>query len=116
MEQEVNQKGTSRVLRRKIINLMYLIFIVLAFLYIPSNFIDVFKDLNSTFEKSAKEFDNTLTANQLNNLYNFNTLLLNYLTTGPDVRAKEIKSKFDFVADHTDASIQKIEKIKESLV
>ena len=90
MEQNIEQRGTGRMLRQKLINLMYLIFIVLAFLYIPSNFIDVFKDLNSTFEKSATEFDNSFSVSQLNNLYNFNSLLFNYLTQSPDINVQKV--------------------------
>ncbi|MCD4694723.1 MAG: hypothetical protein K8S16_00675 [Bacteroidales bacterium] len=116
MEQNIEQKGTGRMLRQKLINLMYLIFIVLAFLYIPSNFIDVFKDLNSTFEKSATEFDNSFSVSQLNNLYNFNSLLFNYLTQSPDINVQKVKSNFESITQDADSVIQKIERIKKLLV
>jgi len=44
MFDEGQQKGTSRILRNRVVNLLYIIFIVMAFLYIPADFIDIFKN------------------------------------------------------------------------
>ncbi|MBC8489097.1 MAG: hypothetical protein H8D45_24005 [Bacteroidetes bacterium] len=115
MDDNIQQKGTGRLLRQKIINLMYLIFIVLAFLYIPSNFIDVFKDINYNYEKSTQEFNNEFTSNQLNNLYNFNSLLFNYLTENPVDSVQIIKQDFNTINQSSTILIQKIEDIKHKL-
>ncbi|RLD60144.1 MAG: hypothetical protein DRJ05_05205 [Bacteroidetes bacterium] len=48
-------QGTGRLLRVKIINLLYLIFIIIAFLYIPADFIDIFKDIDWSFKQAEKE-------------------------------------------------------------
>ena len=53
------QKGTSRVLRHKVINLLYLIFIVMAFLYIPADFIDVFRSINQDYEEAIDDFSSS---------------------------------------------------------
>ena len=53
------QKGTSRVLRHKVINLLYLIFIVMAFLYIPADFIDVFRSINQDYEEAVDDFSSS---------------------------------------------------------
>jgi hypothetical protein len=115
MEENAQQKGTGRVLRQKIINLLYLIFIVLAFLYIPSNFIDVFKDINYNFEKSTQEFNNEFTSNQFNNLYNYNFLIFEYLTKNSTDSILQIRQNFLFINQSSTALIQKIEDIKHQL-
>ncbi len=55
MAEETKYKGTGRVLRIKIVNLLYLIFIILAFLYIPAEFTDVFKEINYSYKKAEKD-------------------------------------------------------------
>ncbi|MCD4745226.1 MAG: hypothetical protein K8R58_02885 [Bacteroidales bacterium] len=55
MNENFEYKGTGRELRTKIVNLLYLIFIILAFLYIPADFVDIFRDIDKSFKDSEKE-------------------------------------------------------------
>ncbi len=55
--------NSNNELRQKLINLMYLVFITLAFIYLPSDFIDSSKYLKRTFEQNEQEFA-LKTANQ----------------------------------------------------
>jgi gliding motility-associated protein GldM len=66
------QKGTSRMLRHKVVNLLYLIFIVMAFLYIPADFIDVFRSINQDYEEAVDDFSSS-------EYDNFNHIMFNYL-------------------------------------
>lgn len=45
----------AKVLRQKVISLMYLIFVVMVFLYVPSDFIDTIKDVNYSMEGATRE-------------------------------------------------------------
>lgn len=48
--------GENNELRQKLINLMYLVFITLAFIYLPSDFIDTSKYLLRSLEQTEKEY------------------------------------------------------------
>ncbi|HYG16021.1 MAG TPA: hypothetical protein VEC12_09730, partial [Bacteroidia bacterium] len=54
----------SSELRQRLINLMYLVFITLAFIYLPSEFIDSSKYLRVSFNQSAKEYQQQLDRRQ----------------------------------------------------
>src|SRR3970040_138599 len=45
----------AKALRQKVVNLMYLVFIVLAFIYVPSDFIDTMKDVNTSLEEANRD-------------------------------------------------------------
>ncbi len=51
-------------LRQKLINLMYLVFITLAFIYLPSDFIDATKYIQNSFVQTEKEYNTKVEANQ----------------------------------------------------
>lgn len=55
MEEENHDR---KVLRNKMVSFMYLIFIVLAFLYIPSDFIDTVKDIDTSLLYHPKRLTN----------------------------------------------------------
>lgn len=48
--------GSNSELRQKLINLMYLVFITLAFIYLPSDFIDSSKYIQKSFAQSEEEY------------------------------------------------------------
>jgi gliding motility-associated protein GldM len=48
--------GENNELRQKLINLMYLVFITLAFIYLPSEFIDTSKYLTHSFKQTELEY------------------------------------------------------------
>lgn len=52
--------GQHNELRQKLINLMYLVFITLAFIYLPSDFIDTTKYVTNSFKQTAKEYENKI--------------------------------------------------------
>lgn len=52
--------GENNELRQKLINLMYLVFITLAFIYLPSDFIDSTKYLTNSFEQLENEYTQKL--------------------------------------------------------
>lgn len=54
--------GENNELRQKLINLMYLVFITLAFIYLPSDFIDTSKYLINSFEQTEKEYNSKIEA------------------------------------------------------
>jgi len=47
-------------LRQKLINLLYLVFITLAFIYLPSDFVDSSKYIEKSFIQSAKEYESNI--------------------------------------------------------
>ena len=51
------QENKGKVLRQKMIGFMYLIFIVLTIIYIPSDFIDSISSINTSLEKTAQKID-----------------------------------------------------------
>ena len=69
----MNQNNQSRGIEliQKKIGLLYIIFIVMAFLYIPADFVDIFKDINVYYEESVYENEK---------LYDYNYRIINYFT------------------------------------
>lgn len=55
MSEQSNEK--RKRLRQKMINLMYLIFIVLAFIYIPTDFIDNVREIDHSLQTSDKQIN-----------------------------------------------------------
>lgn len=53
-----DKMGKAKRLRQKVVNLMYLVFIVLAFIYVPSDFIDTIKDVNVSLEQANRDIKN----------------------------------------------------------
>lgn len=54
-----------KVLRNKMVSFMYLIFIVLAFIYIPADFIDTVKDIDNSLSLSSREITTATDYNAL---------------------------------------------------
>lgn len=53
----MRKRGEGRVLRTKVVNLMYLIFIALAFFYIPPDFLDSATTLDKSLENNSEELN-----------------------------------------------------------
>lgn len=81
--------GINNVVRQRLINLMYLVFITLAFIYLPSDFVDTTKYARNSFEISSSEYK-TLIDNQnslLNEQLYINTPLAQDYTNVMDILA-----------------------------
>ncbi|RLD60143.1 MAG: hypothetical protein DRJ05_05200 [Bacteroidetes bacterium] len=105
------QKGTSRVLRVKVVNLLYLIFFVLAFLYIPADFVDVLRTINSSYENSLESYS----SKKDNNLLNYNQVIFNYLVSGDEDSLRYL-SNLDRVGQSSNMLISELENYKSRLV
>lgn len=109
MNEDNQQKGTSRILRQKVVNLMYLIYVVLAFLYIPADFIDVMKEMDFSYNLHEKENIKS---------FEYNTLVLEAIASKfskTTVSNQFIRnSKLAYAVSNE--TIKDIEKIKQYLI
>ncbi len=109
MNEDIQQKGTSRVIRQKVVNLMYLIYVVLAFLYIPADFIDVMKEMDFSYNLHEKE--NTRS-------FEYNSLVLEAVASklsNASLSNQFIKnSKLAYASSNK--TIEDIERIKQYLI
>ena len=109
MNEDNQQKGTSRILRQKVVNLMYLIYVVLAFLYIPADFIDVMKEIDFSYDLHKKE--NTKS-------FEYNTLVLEAIASklgNANISNQFIRnSKSAYTSSNE--TIKNIENIKQYLI
>jgi len=62
MEEENRDR---KILRNKMVSFMYLIFIVLAFIYIPADFVDTIKDIDTSLSLSSSEINQAKNYKQL---------------------------------------------------
>ena len=108
MFDEGQQKGTSRILRNRVVNLLYIIFIVMAFLYIPADFIDIFKNINNDYEAAVEDFSTT-------EYDNFNHIMFNYLIKN-NADSISYLSNLKTVKKSSDEIINKIEGYKKRLI
>lgn len=53
--EEYNEESSSKKLRQKAISLLYLLFIALVFIYVPSDFLDSINEANRSFEHTEDE-------------------------------------------------------------
>lgn len=111
-EQLTETKGTGRVLRHKIVNLLYLIFIVLAFLHIPSNFVDLFSEINRSLESSTQSYFNEKSYD----LYHYNLQIFDYLVQKSPEEGKILKQNFNIITENSSELIENIEKYKKDLI
>ena len=113
MDEQIQEtKGTGRVLRQKIVNLLYLIFIVLAFLYIPSNFVDLFSEINKSFESAKDRYFDT----DSYDLYHYDLQIFEYLIELDQERGEELQDNFSIISKSSTALIEKIEQYKYDLI
>ena len=109
MNEDNQQKGTSRILRQKVVNLMYLIYVVLAFLYIPADFIDVMKEMDFSYDLHEKE--NTKS-------FEYNSLVLEAIAS--KIENASLSNQFirnsKLANDRSNATINEIESIKQFLI
>ncbi|HET6243414.1 MAG: hypothetical protein H0V01_00780 [Bacteroidetes bacterium] len=105
---EDNNNSDRKALRNKMVGFMYLIFIVLAFLYIPSDFIDTIRDVNTSFEKSSKE---------MNSMKNYNFLLIKAgLKADSTINNKIIAIDFKRISVLSDSICNQLEFIKQRVL
>ena len=109
MNEDNQQKGTSRILRQKVVNLMYLIYVVLAFLYIPADFIDVMKEMDFSYDLHEKE--NTKS-------FEYNSLVLEAIASkiGNASLSNQFIRNSKLANDRSNATINEIETIKQFLI
>ena len=110
MDQNNNKnknRGTGRLLRVKIINLLYLIFIIIAFLYIPADFIDIFKDIDWSFRQAEKENSK---------LSNYNAELFKLVTTSIHDTSNVYVRNYKRAYRSSSKIIRKIEEYKNYLI
>ncbi len=105
----MNQNNQSRGIEliQKKIGLLYIIFIVMAFLYIPADFVDIFKDINVYYEESVYENEK---------LYDYNYRIINYFTNRDTVFDQSIPHYYQGVKFSSDKIIQEIERYKTDLI
>lgn len=108
MFDEGQQKGTSRMLRHRVVNLLYLIFIVMAFLYIPADFIDIFKSINQDYEEAIEDLSTS-------KYDNFNHIMFNYLIKN-NKDSLSYLSNLKAVNKSSSEIVNKIEKYKKRLI
>jgi len=107
MEENTEYRGASRILRIKIINLLYLIFIILAFLYIPSDFVDVFRDINNSYNNNKSE-------NVKLSEYNLN--ILEILASNNGDSARLLYNNYLEANSYSKKILQSIERNKKFLI
>ena len=111
-EQQQETKGTGRVLRQKIVNLLYLIFIVLAFLHIPSGFVDLFSDVNRSFEIAENRYNDS----DSYDLYHYDLQIFDYLITKNPEKGKLLYDKFSIINKSSTVLIEILEQFKQDLI
>ncbi len=92
-------------LRQKLINLMYLVFITLAFIYLPSDFIDSSKYLQESFLQTEQEYNNKVEAKR--DLLN-EQLYINTPLAQDYYNIIDISSEIDSTEAHIDRMISAI--------
>ncbi|MBI9038672.1 MAG: hypothetical protein JEY97_11110 [Bacteroidales bacterium] len=109
MTEDNQQKGTSRILRQKVVNLMYLIYVVLAFLYIPADFIDVIKEMDFSYDLHEKENIKS---------FEYNSLVLEAIASklGDANKSSQFIRNSKLANIQSIATINEIEKIKQFLI
>ena len=102
-----NSESKGLILQQKKIGLLYIIFIVLAFLYIPADFVDIFKGTNDFYEGSTYENEK---------LYNYNLKIINYFTKSDRDSIHSIKQYYLQVGQSASDIIRQIEIYKQNLI
>ncbi|MCD4694722.1 MAG: hypothetical protein K8S16_00670 [Bacteroidales bacterium] len=102
-----NNQSKGIILIHKKIGLLYIIFIVMAFLYIPADFVDIFKDINTFYEESVSENDK---------LFQYNSRIINYFADTDSVLNQSINQFYQQVRLSSDNVAQQIEKYKERMI
>jgi len=105
MKQNNQSKGI--ILIQKKIGLLYIIFIVMAFLYIPADFVDIFRDVNAYYESSVVENEK---------LFQYNSRIINYFSETDSVLDQSVIQYYKEVALSSDNAIRQIEKYKADLI
>jgi len=104
------KKGTGRVLRIKVINLLYLIFLVMAFIYLPGEFVDIFKNINKSYEETLDDYENGFY-----NLYDYNYIIFNYLTDqNPDY--SYLKENIKNISSSSNEICESLEQHKNGII
>ena len=102
------ENNDRKELRNKMVSFMYLIFIVLAFLYIPADFIDTIRDINTSLEISSRE---------MNEVKNYNLLLLKAGLKADSIQGKQ-KTSIDFnrISILTDSVYKELESLRQHIL
>lgn len=101
------EENKSKALRQKAISLLYLLFIAMVFIYVPSDFLDSLNQTKNSFEKTAKELSD-LKKSKFDLFENNNSNLeLNKLVDS--VKYKNISAL-------TDSTVNYIESVKSFLL
>ena len=102
------QENKGKVLRQKMIGFMYLIFIVLTIIYIPSDFIDSISSINTSLEKTAQKIDKM-------NGYSL-SLIESALENDTSINVDEEMNKLKNINSITNAIFLEIERAKDSVI
>ncbi len=102
-----NSESKGLILQQKKIGLLYIIFIVLAFLYIPADFVDIFKGTNDYFEGTTDENEK---------LFKYNMRIIDYFTKNDQDSVHSIKRFYLLVNQSSSDIIRQIEIYKQSLI
>lgn len=100
------QSGDGTELLGKKVNLLYLIFIILAFLYIPADFVDIFKGINEFYETNSSD-------NQ--KLFKYNSgVLTAFDQSDPDI--KKLQEDCQITNMSAEKLISNINRYKQELI
>ncbi|MFY0674975.1 MAG: hypothetical protein JXQ87_16360 [Bacteroidia bacterium] len=102
-----DERSNSEELRQRAISLLYLLFIALVFIYVPSDFLDSINDTNRSFEKTAEELS------QLKK-----SKFIMFEKTGFGVSFKNLTDSFKYrlISGVSDSAFNRIERLKDYLI
>lgn len=104
MSEEISNSGK---LRQKAISLLYLIFIALVFIYVPSDFLDSINDTNRSFEQ---------TSSQLSGLKESKFIMFEKSGFGLNIENLTDSFKYRLISEISDSAFNRIEKVKKFLL
>lgn len=101
------EKSNSEELRQRAISLLYLLFIALVFIYVPSDFLDSINDTNRSFEKTAHELSDLRRSK-----------FIMFEKTGLGVSFKNLTDSFKYklISGVSDTAFNRIERLKKYLI
>ncbi|MGB0432440.1 MAG: hypothetical protein ACPGLV_18335, partial [Bacteroidia bacterium] len=104
MSEDVSNSGK---LRQKAISLLYLLFIALVFIYVPSDFLDSINDTNRSFEQTSA---------QLASLKSKKFIM--FEKVGGKVSFKNLTDSFKYrlISEISDSAFNRIERLKSFLI
>lgn len=102
-----NKNSNSQKLRQKAISLLYLLFIALVFIYVPSDFLDSINETNRSLEKTATELA-ALKSNKF--------IMFEKSGFGLNISNLTDSFKYRVISQTSDSAVNRIERIKSFLL